>query len=220
MKKRISLGIIFGIIMVGLLFCFTTLSGIKDLNAQSVAADSAKQGDVIEYNITYAKHIYEIRHRLFGIIPIFSEHFYVTLNENGVMNPLVVRADEKWFSENFNANGFAKSPVQINVLIKKSSSKRGLSLDKVNEQIDEVEHKMGHEVSHIDSRKYADACYVSDSFLKIAAGILLVTVVLTFSIAVILVKKGVLIKGGVGVNIIAVVGIIQMIPLIVLMSRI
>lgn len=212
MKKRISLGAVFAVIMVGVFFYFTIFSGIRDLNAQSVTADSAKQGDVIEYSITYAKDIYEIRHNLFGIIPTYSEHFYITLSESGDVNPLVVRADEKWFSENFNADGFAKSPIRINALIKKSGSKKGLSLNQVNAQLGEA--------GHIDSGKYADACYVSDSVLKIAVGGLIITAVLALFLTVVLVSKGVLTKGGVGVNIMVIVAIIQVIAFIVLMFRI
>lgn len=211
MNKRISLGAVFAVILVGAFFYFTIFSGIRDLNAQSAAIDNAKQGETIEYSVIYAKDIYEIRHMLFGFIPTYSEHFYVTLSENGI-NPLVVRADEKWFSENFNTDGFAKSPIRITALIKSSGSKKGLNLDKVNAQLGEV--------GHIDSGEYADACYVSDSILRIAAGVLAVTAVLTFFLAAVLVSKGVLIRGKAGVNIMVIAAIIQVVAFIVLTVRI
>lgn len=211
MNKRISLGAVFAVILVGAFFYFTIFSGIKDLNAQRATIDSAKQGEVIEYSVIYAKDMYEIRHKLFGIIPTYSEHFYVTLSESGI-DPLVVKADEKWFSENFNADGFAKSPTRITALIKSSGSKKGLYLDKVNAQLSEV--------GHIDTGRYADTCYVFDSILRITAGGLAVTAVLTVFLTIILFSKGVLIKGGVGVNIMVIAAIIQVVAFIVLMVMI
>lgn len=211
MKKRVSLGAVFAVILVGVFFYFTIFSGIRDLNAQQVSVDSAKQGDVIEYSVIYAKDIYEIRHKLLGIIPTHSEHFYITLSEDGI-NPLVVRADEKWFSENFNADGFAKSPVRITALIKSSGEKKGLNLNKVNAQLGEV--------GHIDSGKYVDACYVFDSILRISAGVLVITTVLTVFLMIVLLSKGILIRGKAGVNIMAIAVIIQVVAFIVLMARI
>ena len=61
MNKRISLGVVAGLILVGVFFYFTVFRGISELSAKPAEPDRAKRGDVIEYRVIYAKEIYEIK---------------------------------------------------------------------------------------------------------------------------------------------------------------
>lgn len=210
MKKRVVFGVIFGAVMVGVFF-FTVFSGISELSAQTADPDTAKRGDVIEYRIIYANKVLELKHMLFGIIPTYSEQFYVTMSEDE-LNHFVVRADEQWFSENFTPDGVAKQPVRINVMIKSASSKKGLDLSGVNAKIGDM--------GHIDDGQYADASYVSEATLKIFSGILLLTAMLTFVMMLILLSGGVIKKGGAAVNIMMIAAIVQTAAFIIIMFAI
>ena len=211
MNKRISLGVIAGLILVGVFFYFTVFKGISELSAKPAEPDRAKRGDVIEYRVIYAKEVFEIKHMLFGVIPTYSEHFYVTLNEDGI-NQLVIRADEQWFSENFTADGLAKVPVIVSGLIKSAGSKKGLNLNSVSSQLGDI--------GHIATGQYVDASYVSEATLKIVSGILLLTTVITVVLMLILLSNGVIKKVGTGVNIMIIAAIIQALAFAIIMFAI
>ncbi|MCH5207381.1 MAG: hypothetical protein J1F04_00745 [Oscillospiraceae bacterium] len=211
MSVKVKIGLIIGAVLAIVAFFFTIVSGISELYASPADPDRAMTGEVIEYRVLYAKEIVEIKHMLFGVIPTYSERFYITTNEDGV-NSLAVRADEKWFEDNFTPDGLAIAPVQISALIKSAGSKRGLNLVSVNE-------KLGDSV-RVDTGQYADAEYVSEATLKIVSGILLITAVITFILLLILVLKGVLAKGGAGANAMAIAAIIQLAAFIIILLAI
>lgn len=208
MRKRISFGAVVGVIFVGVFFYFTVISGIMDLNAKPASSGVEKQGQVVEYSVVYAKEVYELKHMLFGFIPTYSEHYYLTLSGDG-LNSLLVRADEKWYSENFGSDGLAQTPVKVDGLVKSANNKKGLNLNSVNTQLGSA--------GHINSALFADANYVSEAVKKIFSGVLLFTAVVTIVLAVVFVVKGVLQKGGLGVNIMVVAAFLQIIGFIILM---
>lgn len=211
MSKRVKIGLILGSILVFTFFCFTVFKGISELSAKPAEPDRAKRGDVIEYRVIYAKEIYEIKHMLFGVIPTYSEHFYVTMNEDGI-NQLVIRADEQWFSDNFTADGVAKVPVIVSGLIKSAGSKEGLNLNSANSQLGDI--------GHIETGQYCDASYIAEATLKIVSGILLLTAVITVVLMLILLSNGVIKKGGTGVNIMMIAAIIQALAFVIIMFAI
>ncbi len=208
MKKRISFGAVVGVIFVGVFFYFTVISGIMDLNAKPASSGVEKQGQVVEYSVVYAKEVYELKHLLFGLIPTYSEHYYLTLSDDG-LNSLLVRADEKWYSEYFGTDGLAQAPVKVNGLVKSANNKKGLNLNKVNTQLGNA--------GHINSALFADANYVSEAVKKIASGVLLLTAVITIVLAVVFVVRGMLKKGGLGVSLMIIAAIIQIVGFIILM---
>ncbi|MCH5197132.1 MAG: hypothetical protein J1F28_10470 [Oscillospiraceae bacterium] len=211
MSVKVKIGLIIGAVMVTVAFFFTIVSGISELYASPADPDRAMTGEVIEYRVLYAKEIVEIKHMLFGVIPIYSERFYITTNEDGA-NSLAVRADEKWFEENFTPDGLAIAPVQISALIKSASSKRGLNLVSVNE-------KLGDSV-RVDTGQYADAEYISEATLKIISGILLVMAVITCIVMIILVSNGIMRKNGAGVYAMSIAAIIQLAAFIIILLAI
>ena len=207
MKTRAKVGLVLGLILV-LVFVVTTLySGFSELSAKPADPDRAKRGEVIEYRVIYAKEVLEIKHMLFGIIPTYSEHFYVTLDEDGI-NRLAIRADKEWFSDNFSEDGVAKAPVLVSGLIKSSSGKKGLNLSGVNAKLGDM--------GHIEDGQYADASYISEASLKILSGVLLITAVITCTIMLIMLEKGIIRKGGMGVNVMAIAVIIQTLGFIII----
>ncbi|MCH5204045.1 MAG: hypothetical protein J1F03_04805 [Oscillospiraceae bacterium] len=211
MSKRVKFGLVVAALLAILGFYFTIIKGISELFAETADPDRASRGDVIEYRVLFAKEVLEIRHMLFGIIPTYSERFYITTNEDG-LNSLLVRADEKWFEENFTSDGLAKSPVKISALIKSASSKNGFSVTSINAQLGSL--------GRVDAGQYADAEYVSEATLKIISGILLITSIITCVLMLLLVLKGVLKKGGAGVSAMAIAAIIQMAGFIIIMFAI
>lgn len=207
MKNKKSLAVV-GVIFAGVFLYFTIISGILDLNAKPASSNFKKEGQVIEYSVVYAKEVYELKHVLFGFIPTYSEHYYLTLNSDGI-NSLLVRADEKWFSENFDADGLARNPVKVNGLIKSAENKKGLNLNRVNTELGGTEH--------ISSALFADANYVFEAFKKIVSGVLVLTAVTTIILAVVFVVKGKLKKGGLGVSLMIIAAILQIAGFVVLM---
>lgn len=207
MNKKVKFGLTVGVILVVVTFFFMEFTGISELSAKPADPDRAQRGELIEYRVLYAKEVLEIRHMLFGIIPTYSERFYITTNEDGI-NSLVVRADEKWFSENFTSDGLAKAPVQVSALIKSGKNKKGFNVTGINAQLGSA--------GHIDTVQYADAEYISEATLRIISGILMVTGVITCVLMVILISRGVLQKGGAGVKAMVIAVIIQLAAFIII----
>lgn len=195
-------------ILAVVFFIITTITGITELFADTADPNRVKSGEVIEYRVIYAKEVVEIKHMLFGVIPTYSERFYATTNESGANN-LVIRADEKWFEENFTPEGIALAPIKVSGLIKSADSKNGLDLTSVNE-------RLGGEM-RVNTWLYADAAYVIEATLKIIAGILLLTAFITIILMIILYNNEVLVKGGAGGNIMTVAAIIQLAAFIIIM---
>ena len=179
-------------IVIVSIFCvlflvMSLIGGIQDQTAPTAPIETAGKGDVIEYDAYFAKEVYEITHKLFALIPVRTEHFYLTLDKDG-LTPYLVQAEPKWFNENFNSSdGSAKAPVHIKALLRRTAPKSGLRVYEVNRQLAELEMSVSEGL-------YADSNYKLTGKLKIVAGLLVLAIAVLIIWLIILFKMRVLNK--------------------------
>lgn len=208
MKKKIRLGSVVGAIIVVLYFSFTTIAGIKELNAKPTNSGVGITGSMTEYSVIYAKEVYEMKHLLLGFIPTYSDHYYLTLNNNGEVNRFLVKADTDWFSKNFEKEGLSKGTVNVKGLVKDVKDNSGINFNAVNAQMGDL--------GKISTAQFVDADYISVAIKKILSGLLLLTAALTIVIMLVLFKKDILKFGGIGVNIMVLAAVVQVVASLVL----
>lgn len=204
MKRTV--GYILGFILMGVFLFILIFSGIKDLTAKQVSADTASEGQLVEYDdIVYASEVYVVHNKLEGLIPLYDDHYYVVADTQGIKS-YVVKADEKWYSENFGADGAASGSVSIDGLLKKPDE---LNLNKVNSMLADI--------GQINPLLYVDSCYAAAAWASIGAGGLYAAAAITIGLAVILVAKGIVERNGAAVKVMTAVSLIQLVVGIVCM---
>lgn len=205
MNRRILSGVIGAVVLV--VFVFVTIfCGVRDLTAKRNDEYAASEGQLIGYNdIVYASEVYIVHNKLWGLIPIYDDHYYVVADTQGIKG-FVVKADEKWYSENFDADGAASGSVTINGLLKKPDD---LNLNNVNSMLGDI--------GQINPLLYVDSCYAAAAWTSIAAGGLFATAAITIGLAVILVAKGIIERSGAAVKVLTAASLIQLVVCIVCM---
>ena len=203
-RKTAVICTVITVILVGVFFFYTVVSGISELYAEPV--EHGESGDIQEYYAVYAQEVKEVRHSFFGIFNLYSDKYYVTSGANG-LNPVAIKADEKWFSENFSAQGLANSPVKITAMLKLVKDNSALDIAKINADIEEL--------GRVDSVYYADVGYTSTAVMKIVAGILLLTAAITFVLMMLFFRMNMLNK--VTGNMMCIFFIIQLLAFVVIM---
>lgn len=194
------------VILVGLFFFHTVVSGLSELFAEPAERGKGVSGEIEEYDAIYAEEVCEVRHSFFGAFHLYSDKYYVTSSADG-LNPIVIKADENWFSENFTFEGLAKSPVRITAMLKLVKDNDALDIAKINADISEL--------GRVSDVYYADVGYTFTSVLKIVAGILLLTAAITFVLMMLLHRMEILTKTS--GNIMCVAFIVQLLAFAVLM---
>jgi len=206
MKRTV--GYVLGFVLMGVFLFILFFSGIKDLTAKHVSADTASEGQLVEYgDIVYAHEVYTVQNKLWGLIPLFDDHYYLMMDGTGVMR-FVVKAGDEWYNENFTSEGLAKTAVSIKGLLKDAADEN-LQLGKVNSQLGDL--------GSVDTRLYADSCYVLSAWLSIGAGLLFITAIGTIALQIILTAKGVIERSGAAAKILIAASLIQALGFIVLM---
>lgn len=193
------------VILVGVFFFHTVVSGFSELFAEPVEQGKGVNGDIQEYYAVYAQEVTEVRHSFLGA-HWYSEKYYVTASVDGI-NPVVIKADESWFSENFGAQGVSNSPVKITAMLKLVKDNSALDIAKINGDIEEL--------GRVDNVYYADVGYTSTAVMKIVAGIILLTATITFVLMMIFFRMEMLNK--VTGNIVCILFIIQLLAFVVIM---
>lgn len=116
-------------------------------------------------NVVYSYEALEVTHKLFYIIPIGKDHYFLAYDEdeNGNINGYVVKASHEWYEENFSAGtGFA---VDLNVEIDSlSKSYRTRWYKEVEDQAYEFQNLLLDQGSNvIVNYPYGlDHCFVLD----------------------------------------------------------
>lgn len=201
-------GYILGFVLMGVFLFILIFSGIKDLTAKQVSVDTASEGQLVEYgDIVYAHEVCTVQNKLWGLIPLFDDHYYLMMDGTGVMR-FVVKAGDEWYNENFTSEGLAKTAVSVKGLLKEAVDEN-LELSKVNSQLGDL--------GSVDTRLYADSCYVLAAWLSIGAGLLFITAIGTIVLQIILTAKGVIQRSGAASKILIAAALIQAVGFIVLM---
>lgn len=162
MKKTISL------IIVALVFAGWTLynliTGIAGLSKSGMSqlTRSPEKGARCEVTVDIAMEVYEIEHRLNGLIPTGSEHFYFAASGDEFV-PLLIKASPSWFEKNFDEEGLAKNTVTVICEVGEFDSGAGHKLNELNRQLS----AFGGDIS---TTKYLNANYRMMYIFRVAAG--------------------------------------------------
>ncbi len=142
--------VLYAMVIVGLTL-FLLISGVNEL------VDSSKKEDT---KIDYASQCINIEHSINGLIPIGTDYYYYAYNEEDRL--FIIRADKKWLSKNFNAEGEA---IVDGYTIK--TYKKTLDSDVSRE----VANSLVEENIQADVTFYQDALYQSVAIKKILGGV-------------------------------------------------
>ena len=96
MKKTVAL-IITAVVFAGWTL-YNLITGIARLSKSGMSQLSAEAGARCEVSVYLAMEVYEIEHRLNGLIPTGSEHFYFAAAEDGAI-PLLIKASSSWYKK-------------------------------------------------------------------------------------------------------------------------
>lgn len=172
MKNNNFIGVIF-IIAAAIWAVWSIVSGAAGLakSGASPLSESSSKGSLCEFKAVYAKEIYNIDHKLMVILPLGTERFYFVIGENDDPVPVLVKASRAWFDSNFSENGIAKREVTIKGEIRHFDSSDGYKLKEVNAELGNIDKTIS-----VSTVKYADTLYRTRYALKLAAGVLAVSV--------------------------------------------
>ncbi len=132
---------------------YSLITGITGLtrSGKSLISASSESGARCEVSIDLAIEVYEIEHRLNGLIPTGSEHFYLAATDDGAV-PLLIKASSSWYEKNFGEDGLAKSTVMLTGEVGKFDSDSRYKLNELNRKLS----SLGESVS---TEKYLNANY-------------------------------------------------------------
>jgi len=161
---------------------YNLITGIAGLSkgGMSQLSSSAEAGARCEVSVYLAMEVYEIEHRLNGLIPTGSEHFYFAAAEDGAI-PLLIKASPSWYKENFDEYGLSKNTVTIMCEVSKFDSDSKYKLGELNRNL----LSLGESVS---TEKYLNANYRTMYIFRIAAG---AASIVAFAAIIMLLKLGV-----------------------------
>lgn len=172
MKNNKFIGVIL-IIAAAVWAVWSIVSGAAGLakSGSSPLSEGSSKGSLCEFKAVYAKEIYNIDHKLMVILPLGTERFYFVIGENDDPVPILVKASRAWFDSNFNENGIAKREVTIKGEIRHFDSSDGYKLKEVNAELGNIDKTIS-----VSTVKYADTLYRTRYALKLAAGVLAVSI--------------------------------------------
>lgn len=180
MKKTISL------VIVALVFSGWTLynliTGIAGLSKSGMSqlTRSPEKGARCEVTIDLALEVFEIEHRLNGLISTGSEHFYFAASGDEFV-PLLIKASPSWYEKNFDEEGAAKNAITVICEVSEFDSGSTRKLSDLNRQLS----AFGGDIS---TAKYLNANYRTMYIFRVAAGAMSVGAV---AAVIVLLKLGV-----------------------------
>ncbi len=154
-KKAVT---VFVLIIAAVWAVVNIVLGIKGLaNTQTAAlSKNSPKGSVCEFNIIFATEIYEIDHKLNGLIPLGSEHFYLAVTDNEKTAPMLIKASPKWYEKNFTGNGTAPNGVHIKGEVSGFKSESRSKLSEINRKLSAIDA----------TAAVSETLYINTSYLK------------------------------------------------------
>lgn len=174
-RKKVITAIVVIIYAVIVIMCI--VSGATKLVGKGSAGlhENAKKYTHISGKVFFAKEAIEYKHRLNGIIPLGTEHYYIVAGEN-MKKFVLVRADESWYEDNFDSAGIAKKSVYVDGCMSEFSTKMRSNVRRFN-----INNSL--KGISINESKYVDLSYVKNSWIKLAAGFFnIIGLVLCFAV--------------------------------------
>lgn len=145
---------------------YNLITGIAGMSKSGISqlSRSPEIGARCEISSVYlAMEVYEVEHRINGLIPTGSEHFYFVYAEGGTV-PFLIKASPSWYKENFDENGLAKDTVTLMCEVSGFDSDSGHKLGELNQNLS----SLGESVS---TEMYLNANYRTMYIFRIAAGV-------------------------------------------------
>ena len=171
-----------------------TIGGIIGLTkaGYTKASLNAEEGKLCEVRIAAATKVYTIEHKLNILIPTGKEHLYLCATEEEIV-PLLVKARESWYDENFDSDGLAKRPVTVTGEVKKLDYDFRSDIVKINNEI--------RELGQVSTMNYLSSTYKTKYALELASGLVNIAVA---AVMIVLIKRGSGVKFGVVLCVLAV----------------
>lgn len=168
MKAKFGMAVL--ILMAVGITVWCLASGISGLSKSQTEAPSrySQKGDLCEFEVSYAKEVYEIEHKINGLIPFGTEHFFLVLIDDDLA-PMLVKANTSWFSDNFTEDGEPKKTVSVTGEVVEFERDFQSSISEINMQLAPT----GQSIS---TSSYVDAIYLTRYIMQLSIGIVLVTV--------------------------------------------
>ena len=144
---------------------FEIVSGVKVLQMDKERCASLQSpiisGFFCEDNVYVAKEVIDMS-RSMKFLPTMKERYYLVA-VNDAISPLLIRASQTWFQNNFDAEGTNEQGVPIYGLVKVCQTDVASAVDTINEQLTSVE---------VSKEFYVDILYRELALKKMVLGIL------------------------------------------------
>lgn len=199
-NKRV-LSIITAVLFVSVALMWLAL-GIRglSLSKSSPLNGTSKRGELAEFTAAGAKEVYDVRHRFMGI-PIGTERYYYLIAGDVKGAPMLVKASEKWFKENFNERGLAKNgSVTVKGEVRELKASNRSKVAQFNSSV-------AGKTSTVSTSLYVNARYRTGSVMRMAAAV----TVLAYGAAIVLMLRvdslAQMINNKVGATVFGIVGL-------------
>ena len=141
-------------------------SGVRGLakSGSEPLAESSQKGTLCETRVVFATEIYTVDHKINGIIPMGTEHYYFVMSEDG-SSPMLIKASRKWFDKNFKADGTAKQPLIVKGEIKTHDPRNFDQLSEVNKKLRQIDKNVS-----VSQLVYMNSMYKTYYNMRIGIG--------------------------------------------------
>lgn len=131
------------------------ISGLVRSGAElSKLSAVTEKGSICEVNVTFAKEMYTVKHKLFLIIPFGTEHYYFGYDDSADPVPMLIKASRSWFSRNFTETGLARNgSVTVKGEVCKFGTLNSKKVTEVNSELSGIDKRVSISVySYLNSQ--------------------------------------------------------------------
>lgn len=169
MKKLLSVVFVIAAAVWAVWSVFTGVTGLAKSGSEQLSASSQK-GTVCETRVIFAKEMYTVDHKLNLILPIGTERYYFVMSEESTA-PMLIKASREWYDKNFGDDGIAKQPVTVKGEIQKFNPKNYAKLSELNRKLREIDKSIS-----VSQSVYMNSMYKTHYFMRLAMGVLSLSV--------------------------------------------
>lgn len=162
-KRKVSIIAAVFFALFALIYLVPGIRGLT-LSKSSRLDETSKKGELVEFTAVGAKDVYDVRHT-FLKIPIGTEHYYYLVSADIKGAPMLIKASEKWYNENFDERGIAKKG---SVTVK--GEVRELKV-RYRDRIIQFNNTIESTASEVSTSLYVNAQYKTGSILYIVSGL-------------------------------------------------
>lgn len=194
MNTKNKISIIIVLALMGIWTLWAVFGGIIGLTkaGRTKPTINAEEGKLCEVKIIAASKAYTITHTLNILIPTGKEHLYLCATEEEVV-PLLVKARESWYDENFDSVGLAKHPVTVTGEVKKLDTQFKKDIASINNEI--------RSIGQVSTVNYLSSTYRTKYTLELISGLVNIAAA---TVMLVMIKRGSGVKLGVVLCVIAV----------------